>query len=401
MIDKDKEYWFALETYVYTMFKNEQVLLYNTLDGEHVLSNNKYVVPLIEQLFTESNGGVIMLDKEELQNQDIYSFILDVREKFMGDVYDVTLFKSKPIQLYPILNFSRDVKKLKNIKSRSIGEQALNHLHVMNINLDSPDTKDILSFENLKSLLWQVQFANIQHLNIFMHNRTTLPEMDNIKQLFNDYPIKSNWHILIQNIDNSICLSLPQNSLLTVIIDNPVPENLFKTVVETIPPQMRDKSKFIFKIYNTEQYFEAEQLIIKYKLQKHSIQPGYNKKNLNFIRSEVFMTKDEIFEDKLSLKEIFANQTINTNDFGKLTILPNGDIYANTKFPKLGNIATNSIYEVIYKELDEGTSWLRIRDQKPCSDCIYQWICPAPSDLELSIGKPNLCHVQPNLHICL
>lgn len=94
-------------------------------------------------------------------------------------------------------------------------------------------------------------------------------------------------------------------------------------------------------------------------------------------------------------REIYANQTINRNEFGKITVLPNGDILANPNNKKLGTIKDDRIHDIIYREMTEGNSWLRIRDQKPCCDCIYQWLCPSPSNYESVIGKPNLCHVKP------
>jgi hypothetical protein len=35
-----------------------------------------------------------------------------------------------------------------------------------------------------------------------------------------------------------------------------------------------------------------------------------------------------------------------------------------------------------------------IRNQTPCDDCVYQWLCPSPSDYEIAISRPNLCHVK-------
>lgn len=96
----------------------------------------------------------------------------------------------------------------------------------------------------------------------------------------------------------------------------------------------------------------------------------------------------------LSMKELFRKRTINQNDFGKLHILPNGDIRANLHHPVLGNITTYSIYEIIQKEIKEGKSWLRIRNQSPCNTCLYRDLCPSPSDHELEIGYPNLCWIS-------
>lgn len=96
----------------------------------------------------------------------------------------------------------------------------------------------------------------------------------------------------------------------------------------------------------------------------------------------------------ISIKDIFANQAVNLYDFGKFNIMPNGDVYANVNHPSLGNIDTHSIQEIVKKEVDEGKSWFRIRTQAPCTDCVYQWLCPPPSDYEIVIGCPNLCHVK-------
>jgi pseudo-rSAM protein len=87
---------------------------------------------------------------------------------------------------------------------------------------------------------------------------------------------------------------------------------------------------------------------------------------------------------------------MNLYNYGKINIMPNGDAYANLNCPALGNIYTDSIYDIVHKEVEEGKSWLCIRDQAPCNSCVYQWLCPPPSNYEMDIGRPNLCHVKNN-----
>jgi pseudo-rSAM protein len=96
----------------------------------------------------------------------------------------------------------------------------------------------------------------------------------------------------------------------------------------------------------------------------------------------------------MTIKDFFSRQVINIYDFGKISIMSNGDVYANLNHPALGNIYTDNIYEIINKEVDEGKSWFRIRNQEPCTNCVYQWLCPSPSNYEIAIGRPNLCHVK-------
>ena len=74
--------------------------------------------------------------------------------------------------------------------------------------------------------------------------------------------------------------------------------------------------------------------------------------------------------------------------------MPNGDVFANLQNSKLGNICTDSILSMLHKELREGKSWFHLRTEYPCSECLYQWLCPSPSNCELTIGRPNLCHIK-------
>ena len=86
------------------------------------------------------------------------------------------------------------------------------------------------------------------------------------------------------------------------------------------------------------------------------------------------------------------HQKLNIQDFGKLTVMADGQIYANVNHEAIGNIK-DTPHAIVYREITEGHSWLRIRDNKPCCECIYQWLCPTPSHYEDVIGKQNLCNI--------
>lgn len=54
------------------------------------------------------------------------------------------------------------------------------------------------------------------------------------------------------------------------------------------------------------------------------------------------------------------------------------------------------ISELVFKEMKNGKAWFLTRDKvSPCKDCLFRYLCPSPSNYELVIGKPNLCHVKP------
>ena len=61
---------------------------------------------------------------------------------------------------------------------------------------------------------------------------------------------------------------------------------------------------------------------------------------------------------------------INNNDFGKINIMPNGDVHSNINYPALGNICTHSIFELIQKEI-ERRKILAASTQSRALQCMY------------------------------
>jgi pseudo-rSAM protein len=90
---------------------------------------------------------------------------------------------------------------------------------------------------------------------------------------------------------------------------------------------------------------------------------------------------------------IFARQKLNTNFFGKIHLFPNGDIKAHPLKAVLGNYKQENLVKMLENEMITNTSWRIIRDKEPCNECIYQFLCPSPSDYEWVMGTNNLCHI--------
>lgn len=150
--------------------------------------------------------------------------------------------------------------------------------------------------------------------------------------------------------------------------------------------------KYSFQIFSEEDFEWATKLIENYQIEEYLINPVYTGRNLDFFQSCIYVEERDILDSRQTKQNIFAHQALNTNDFGKLTITTDGKVYANCHYPAIGSV-DEDIRLLVYREMTKGTSWLRVRDMKPCSDCVFQWLCPSPSDYELEIGKTNLCHV--------
>lgn len=113
-MERTSDYWFMIEPYVHINIANGYMLLYNTLDKETIISNNEKVINLLEELLQDENCGVTILKNEQYRQNDIHSFITNLREKYMGDIIDISLSKGKPIQILPHTNFCNKRNKKYN-----------------------------------------------------------------------------------------------------------------------------------------------------------------------------------------------------------------------------------------------------------------------------------------------
>jgi pseudo-rSAM protein len=384
IINSNTQYWFTIEPYVYVSVGKHSTLLYNTLDGNTIITKQRKIRELIDELYLNDNCGVTLLADKRLVDKDIQSFVTDLRDKFMGDIIDVSLSLGKPVQLVPQLNLQTDIKKLKQDDFRSVGEQIMNYLQEINIHFTE---KGISSYEYFRFLLQIPKFSSLQLINLFdnieyqgLINKTFVPAT--IISSYNKFILK----------DLSF---VPENFKFKVIVEFPVDTQQWHESMDILFKQ-KCSIEFVFKVTSNEDCEEAEKIIDQYNIENYELEPIYTGDNISFFEENIFPDENDILSTPLSMREIFAHQALNTFNFGKIHIMDNGDVHANIHHPALGNITAHSIQEILYREMNEGKSWLRIRDQKPCSDCIYQYLCPSPSNYEIVIGRPNLCNIINN-----
>ncbi|WP_347154216.1 TIGR04150 pseudo-rSAM protein [Parabacteroides distasonis] len=376
-------YWFKIEPYVHTSIVNSNVLLYNTFDGSFIESKDIEIVKLLKETLLKENCGVVLLTAERYNLDNIRKFIMELRAKYMGDIIDIELSKSKPVQIMPFTSLvnTQELFKKQNFPT---GKKILEYLSEISIYVDyNTNIMDLNSF--LKSL------PNISTVNIIGN----LKDVANYKELLLVLDQFPSLKKITCNYSNVISLQpeFVNNFSYSILINYPIDISKWNysrrlLLNQSIPFEC------IFEVTSMDNYSQINKFIEEFGIEKHQLKPVYTGDNIDFFKENVFLTKDDILSTPLSISDFFINQSMNIFDFGKIAIMSNGDIYANVNYPILGNIHTHSIYEIISKELEEGRSWLRIRNQAPCNTCLYQWFCPSPSNYEIAIGRPNLCHVK-------
>lgn len=381
----EKDYWFVIEPYVLVRVTDQNALLYNTLDNSTIESDNSEVIELLQRVLKREDCGVILLESKRYYSKNVWGFIKELREKYMGDIIDVNLSEGKPVQVLPFFNFQErgktEVYKKQNF---SQAKSALKNLSEISIHLDH--TIDIIKL---------IPFLQSVPEGIIFNILGNIKDVVNYNQLlsfFDQYPSFKN---MVCSYTNLFALqpAFGNNYSYKISVTFPIDMERWDYSRQILHDQTLP-FEYVFEVSSNEDFQSAEKLIEEFQLENYQFKPVYTGENLLFFEENVYLTKEGILGTTLSMKDIFRHQAINICDFGKINILPNGNVFANINHPALGNIYTQSINEIVQKEVDEGMSWFRIRNQAPCNDCVYQWLCPSPSDYEIAIGRPDLCHIN-------
>ena len=412
-----KKFWFYLEPYTFLWEKQKKVMLYNTLSGAYIVFEpDSATKPIVNSWHDADNMYGFELTGADIEKETVQALISQVRDTFSGDIVEVDNEQKKPVSLKPFLNFQMDRQRLANLKgndaNKQYGDRILYHLFEVSIYIDGKCqnncsyckeyykqtpccTKSNYRFLQplkIEKMLQSIVNSSVKCINFLGGNLLSNDLLPEYIDVLNRFDFAKNYYVNYLNINERAGLFGSYNSTLQIIISFPLNEQKFEQVYRLT--DVEDYNVFwIFLISSEFEYIQAEALVERFHIQKSKIIPFYTGRNYDFFSENIFTNLDDIDLIQLSRREIFANQYINTTNFGKITVMPDGQVYANVNQDALGNI-NDDIRELIYAELVNGKSWLRIRDQAPCIDCIYQWLCPSPSNYEIAIDRLNLCHVN-------
>lgn len=405
---KNMNYWFYLETYTYLSSDEYNVLLYNTLSGKSFRIEAGHV---LGKLLKEYEGGdrkCLELTDDDLVADGVMSYIFSIRNLFMGDLIEKRT--DVPPFIFPFkLDFKLDsAKRLRFDYSKD--KRQLTYLKEVSFFPFLFDRVGDLSvdpyFYSLSGIFNETEFAdNLHFIEEFIKvNPLFLNLPDNVL----DYPalMEGLGNMLNPQVTTTINLHYSdrysndillkaQNAgyKLNLYVDDAFPSSL--SMLDIWIQQIKYCSLdcvIKFLIPSEESLVLAESRMENEAVENYQIVPYYNGDNIEFFKQFIYLDEEDILSARLDKQAIFRNQVLNSYDFGKINIFSDGDIYANLNFEKLGNVGVDSIADIICEELTSGKSWLRVRSEKPCCDCLYQWLCPSPSNYELAIGKTDLCN---------
>jgi len=362
------------------------------------------ILEICNELLCPSNLNSTIITSEDFSNINTLNWI-----NTLVNIHNLGVLSrgdnKKPVSLKPILKLLNDADFYKYEHSNGVGGSIIKNIHELHFYINFSFFGNDIYFRQLpfplrngpslgidKILQFTQYCQNPFLLNVnLIGNLFTYPDykelVEKIAGVVKHVTIKITYTDFASHKEELSEQTWPQNISFNVLSDS-IPSEL-------IGLQELNVSIFVvFLVFSEDGYNLINDLINDKPVYRDAlIVPVYNGENISFFEDNIYTSREDMDEIKLTKREIFIHQALNSNDFGKLIILPDGNVYANVNFEPYGNI-DDSPYSIVYKEITKGKSWLRIRNQEPCSNCIYQWLCPSPSNYELAIGKPNLCHIK-------
>ena len=437
MENKNKTQYLCLENWVHAVMRPEQLLLYNTLTGQSIISDKEQHRAIVAAMHERHNLGVIAFEPTWAEDIAISQFIEEAIAKNIFSIEETPTGELKPIRLMPVLNIQKNVERLKQESDRSAGEMSLSYLteltlyvndfcslncshcgqsHKQFICCSKGTNGSILDTSVLTKIVAQIKHAPILKLNIIGGDIFSYPLLNEIPEIFNAQKEKihfwthyKNFRVPIrhcgldpQSPENGTMLKQVQHddaihkeTIWDIVVDFPVDEQVLSACVSA---NVKEKTqyRYHFIVQNEEEVNLVEKMTTDYEIQDFEMHPYYNGENIDFFKTCIFLNKEDILGSTVSQRRIFCNQALNSNFFGSLTVLPSGDVVANLNAPVLENIATTPVLTLITKELEQNTAWRKTRNEYPCNACLFQYLCPPISNYEMTFQRENLCTLYEN-----
>lgn len=385
------------EPYVFISLKKNGILFYN------FLNKNMYYLSSSDNLYAYFLGK-----KEELAEyiidikEDMFlleDFIQVIKSKYMGDLITQEEGLNKPVIFTPIV---KDLAK-KDVNG-NLGDQLIELTIYLPLQcsyscgicreawIQFPFCSKATGKMPLNSMLFMeslekiISITNIRRINLIGLNFENEFLAHEITEIAKHRNIQLYIYVYYKNVI-SLKNGLNQKNHKNVILFDTAPS--CKKELKLLNKETDELLLVVQCKEDIEQYESFLQgLDITY-----SYTPYFSGNNLSFFEEYLFRDEEDIQNLPFSETVYMQHTLINTSSYGKLFILPNGNVKIDLKEEVVGSI-TSDIKEIIYNELNDGKTWKNTRAHLPyCSDCVYEVFCPSPGSLERFI-RPNTCHIK-------
>ena len=401
-----KKYRLVLSEDTFLWVKNKEGLVYQSKKCQtFIFTLSEKLQEICCHLLVLEHLYTVELTEDELNNPDVRYFVDNLLAIDAGRLIPDTEIEKGNVSLLPVLKIHEEIDYFIQKHERGVGGSIIKHIHELTFYINGSKygndkcylqtifptkSESTLEIEKIIRFIRNSKNLFLSNINL-VGNIFSYPNFDKLLQQIEAFEITTTICITASDIlaNKEFLQKTNWNDKIAFRILMDEKNNIERTVA--IFEDIKIPFSVDFIIFSEQDYHDIEPLATRIK---GNFVPLYNGENIDFFESNVFIHQDEILASTLSKREVFMRQATNIFHFGKLTVLSDGNVYADVNQTSLGTI-DDTAYSIVYKEFTEGNSWFKVRNFAPCKDCIFQWLCPSPSNYEIAIGRSNLCYVKP------
>ena len=385
---------------VFIWTKGDRSLFYNSKSFKsHIYETSESVVKAVLNRLLDVDNLYEIDIHAELNNSLAAEFVHSIVANGFGMMAED---QKSIISLPPLLNIQTQLKD----RTKGQGESALlEYFSELTIHQGGgmsqystyykqtfyPISSDkMLSVRDLVEILTTYRTEYLEKINIILSLIPEQKELELLIESLDSHDVSAVFYVADNNKKNILRLiaSLRSSKLCDVFlirVDSNEPDDFYLGM---------ESCHYHFLIRSKYEYGKYCEEIKRYGLDNYSFVPIFDN-NLDFFEKNIFLSEEDILSSALSKRNIFIHQSINPNYFGSLTIFPDGQIYSNVNSSPIGSLHQR-VEDLIDAEMRQNCGWRVLRTDKPCSECLYQWLCPPPSNYEFVVEKSNLCLLHSN-----
>lgn len=414
-IETNKKYWLCLEPTTFIFDGTQEFVLYNSLSKKmlrYETRKDDNVIATLKLFLDMDNMYSLLLDGNDIKNKGLIPFIHALRDGYFGDLFLEEWFSQRPIVFPPIANVKNCIGNLEKDPELYSRQSVLQFLHEITIYLNGNCnlscehcdgykqqftfcTKGCkqFSFYDLTSIIELVKDTFITRINLIGGNIFNYSHFDDLIFMLSHTNTQCYVYTHYLNAKEEVLQHLLVKDIaICLLIPPPYDHNTINRLSK-LSSNYKELITWIFIIESEEDLNAVQMLQQQTRLDKVSIKPYYNGKNLDFFKENVYTTTDDIENNRLDSQDVFARQNINLHNYGKLIITPDLQIF--TSFNSINHhLFDKDFFQIVKKELNPESLWFNTRDKSDdCCDCAFRFLCPSPSGYEQVIGVSNLCKI--------
>ncbi len=411
MNNKNRELWLSINPFVHLETKKDATLLYNTLSKKAVVIKDKKMIAVFQRIHTSERGGFVISQQE--YESDLFQKLNNLFRKYhFGKIYTINqqkepfVFRNELFFEKNLFDYSGD-KNFTAYHSKDLFEEMLQvnvyvtsycentcsvcHMAAkQSLFCYSDNSTSFMSCESFHNIM-QMLYHQDGVINILGGDISKYPRLDRVMAIISAFPQKSvNLFLnstILESTMNAISSLIPPN-LSFVLLFNSVKE--YKTFIHSNQIPMIIIKKRIVLVFSESDLLEMKSCDDAFV----TVIPIYDGSNIGFFEQFVYINEKDLQDKKMSLEDILINKKMNVNNYGIINVFPDGTVKTNFNNRSLGNLS-EGLENLLWREMKRKDGWMKTRTEKPCSECVYQYLCPPPSNYEIAIGKPNLCTIKP------